>query len=128
MGHARHNFTGPPRTRGRARIEVVQQTTTTPQAHPQEPSGTLGMGVTTRVTMRVVLTNPLTVTLSPASEPEPPLLIGTLTGAPFWSDTSVMGFTRLSARWKGSKDLSIGWMTLHACKRRCKPPSTHRPA
>jgi hypothetical protein len=37
MGEARHSFTGPPRTRVRARMEAAQQTTTTLQAHPQEP-------------------------------------------------------------------------------------------
>jgi hypothetical protein len=37
MGEARYSFTGPPRTHGRACMVVAQQTTTTPQAHPQEP-------------------------------------------------------------------------------------------
>jgi hypothetical protein len=37
MEEARHNFTGPPHTRGRACLEAAQQTMTTPQAHPQEP-------------------------------------------------------------------------------------------
>jgi hypothetical protein len=37
MGEARHTFTGPPQTRGRARMEAAQQATTTPQAHLQEP-------------------------------------------------------------------------------------------
>jgi hypothetical protein len=37
MGEARHSFTGPPRTSGRARMEATQQAMTTPQAHPQEP-------------------------------------------------------------------------------------------
>jgi hypothetical protein len=41
---------------------------------------------------------------------------------------SVMGLTRLSARWKGSDDSSDGWMTVQTCKRRRKSPSTHRPA
>jgi hypothetical protein len=91
----------------------------------RSPSGTLGTGVATQVTMRVVVTTPLTVTSSLASEPEPPPLPGTLTGTLLWSGTSVMGLTRLSAQWKGLDDLSIGWMTLHTCKRICKPPSTH---
>jgi hypothetical protein len=43
-------------------------------------SGTLGIGVATRVTMRVVVTIPLMVTPSLAFEPEPPPLPGTLTG------------------------------------------------
>jgi hypothetical protein len=34
MGEARYSFLGPPHTRGRARMEATQQTTTTPQAHP----------------------------------------------------------------------------------------------
>jgi hypothetical protein len=83
----------------------------------RSPSGTLGMGVATRVTMRVVFTTPLTVTLSLASESEPPPLLGTLTGMLLWSGTLDMGLTRLSMRWKGLDD---------TCKQRCKPPSTHR--
>jgi hypothetical protein len=78
--------------------------------------------------MRVVVTTPITVTPSLASEPEPPPLLGTLTIMLLWSSTSVMGLTRLSTRWKGSNDLSDGWKAFHRCKRRCKPPSTHRPA
>jgi hypothetical protein len=34
IGEAHHSFTGPPHTRGRAHMEAVQQTTTTPQPHP----------------------------------------------------------------------------------------------
>jgi hypothetical protein len=78
-------------------MEVAQQTTTTPQAHPQEPSGTLGLGVATRVIMSVVVITPLKGTPSLASEPEPPPLPGTLTGTLLLSGTSVMGLTRLSA-------------------------------
>jgi hypothetical protein len=37
MGEAHNSFAGPPRTRDRTRMKVAQQTTTTPQAHPQEP-------------------------------------------------------------------------------------------
>jgi hypothetical protein len=80
------------------------------------PSGTTGVGVATQVTMRVVVTTPLTVTPSLASKLEPLPLPGTLTGTPLWSGTSVMGFSRLSARWKGSDDSSIRWMTSHMCK------------
>jgi hypothetical protein len=94
----------------------------------RSPSGTLGMGVATRVTMRVVVTTPLTVTLSLASEPEPPPLLGTLTNTLLWSGTLVMRLARLSTWWKGSDDSSDGWMTLHTCNWWCKPPSTHRPA
>jgi hypothetical protein len=75
-----------------------------------------------------VVTTPLMVTTSLASEPEPSPLPGTLTGTLLWSGTSVMGLTKLSARWKGSDDSSIGWMTLCMCKQRCKNQSSHRPA
>jgi hypothetical protein len=109
-------------------MEAAQQTTTTLQAHLKSPSGTLGMGVATLVTMRVVVTTPLTVTPTLASEPEPPPLPGTLTGTLLCSGSSVMGLTRLIAWWKGLDDSSDGWMTLHTCKWRSKPPSTHRPA
>jgi hypothetical protein len=112
--------------------ELVWRQHNRPQLHHRltlrSPSGTLGMEVATRVTMRVVVTSPLMVTLSLASEPEPLPLPGTLTGTPLWRGTLVMGLTRLSARWKGSDDLSIGWMTLHMCKQRCKSPLTHRSA
>jgi hypothetical protein len=84
------------------------------------------MGVPTQVTMRVVGTILLMVTPSLASKLEPLPRPGSLTGMLLWSGTSVMGLTRLSVRWKGSDNLSIGWMTLHTCKRRCKPPSTHQ--
>jgi hypothetical protein len=76
--------------------------------------------------MRMVVTIHLTITLSLASEPEPPPLPSTLTGMLLLSGTSVMGLTRLSARWKASDDSSDGWMPLHMCKQRCKPPSTRR--
>jgi hypothetical protein len=79
-------------------MEVAQQIMTKPQAHPQKPSGALGMGVATRVTMRVVVITSLKVTPSLASELEPPPLPGTLTGTLLWSGTSVMGLTRLSTR------------------------------
>jgi hypothetical protein len=55
----------------------------------RSPSGTLGMGVATRVTMRVVVSTPLTVTRSLASELEPPPLLGTLTGTPLWNGYGV---------------------------------------
>jgi hypothetical protein len=71
------------------------------------------MGVATRFTMRVVVITPLTVTLSLASELEPPPLLGTLTGTLLWSGTSGTGLTRLSARWKGLDNLSIRCLTLH---------------
>jgi hypothetical protein len=60
-------------------------------------SQTLGMRVATRVTIRVV-TTPLMVTPSLASEPEPLPLLGTLTGMLLWSGMSVMRLTMLSAR------------------------------
>jgi hypothetical protein len=62
----------------------------------RSPSGTLSMGVATQVTMRVVVTTPLMVTPSLASEPEPLPLLGTPTGTLLWSGTPVMGLTRLS--------------------------------
>jgi hypothetical protein len=76
------------------------------EPHPRSPSGTLGMWGATRVTMRVVVITPLMVTLSLASEPKPPPLLGTLIGMLFWSGMSVRGLTRLSAQWKGSDDSS----------------------
>jgi hypothetical protein len=69
------------------------------------------MGVATRVTMMLVVTTPITVTLSLAFEPEPPPLSGTLIGTVRWNGTPVMGLTMLCALWKGSEDLSIGCMT-----------------
>jgi hypothetical protein len=92
------------------------------------PNGTLGLGVATWVTMRVVVTTPLTVTLSLASKPEPLHLIDTLTSMLLWSGTSVTRLTRLSTRWKRSHDSSNGSMALHTCKWRCKLPSTRSPA
>jgi hypothetical protein len=74
----------------------------------QSPSGTLGVGVATSVTMGVVVTTPLTITPSLASEPEPPPLPGTLIGMLLWSGASVMWLTRLSAWWKGSDDSGDG--------------------
>jgi hypothetical protein len=63
----------------------------------RSPSGTLGMGVATQGTLRVVVTTPLTVTLGLASEPKPLPLLGTLTGTLIWGGTSIIGLTRLSA-------------------------------
>jgi hypothetical protein len=80
MREVLHSFIGLPRAHGRARMEVAQQTMTTSQAHLDGPSGTLGIGVATRVTMRVVVITPLKVTSSLASKMEPPPLPGTLTG------------------------------------------------
>jgi hypothetical protein len=62
---------------------------TTLQVTPRSPSGTLGMGVATQVTRRVVVTTPLTFSPSLASEPDPQPLPGTLTGTLLWSGTSV---------------------------------------
>jgi hypothetical protein len=63
----------------------------------RSPSGTLGMGVVTQVTMRVVVITPLKVTPSQASKPKPLPLPGTLAGMLLWSGTSVMGLTKLNA-------------------------------
>jgi hypothetical protein len=110
--------------------ELVWRQHSRPQLHRRltlrSPSGTLGMGLATRVTMRVVVVIPPMVTLSLASELEPPPLPSTLTGTLPWSGMSIMWLIRLSEQWKGSNDSSDGWMTLHTCKRRCKLPSTHR--
>jgi hypothetical protein len=73
------------------------------------------MEVATQVTMKVV-TIPLTIILSLASQAEPLPLPSTLTGMLLWSGMLVMGLTRLSGRWKGSDDSSNGWMTLQLCK------------
>jgi hypothetical protein len=96
---------------------------TTPQDHPQEPqrdngygggySGYHGGGY---------------YPSHGYPEMEPPPQLGTLTGTLLWSGMFIMGLTRLSVRWKGSDNSSDRWMTLHMCKQRCKPPSTHRPA
>jgi hypothetical protein len=64
----------------------------------RSPSGTLGMGVATRVTMRVVVIIPLKVTPSLAFELKPLPLPGTLSGMLLRSGMSVMGLTRLSTR------------------------------
>jgi hypothetical protein len=82
----------------------------------RSPSGTLGMGLATRVTMRLIVTAPLTVTPGLASELEPPPLLGTSTGTFLWKGTSIIGRTKLSTRWKVSDNLSDVWMTLHTCK------------
>jgi hypothetical protein len=105
-------------------MEAAQQTTTTPQAHPQEPQWDTGYGVDylghhEGGTYYASHSYP---------EPETPPLLGTLTGMLLWSGTSVMGLTRLSARWKGSDDSSDVCMTLQTCKQRCKLPSKCRPA
>jgi hypothetical protein len=39
-----HSFARPPHTRGQDRMEAAQQTTTTPQAHPEEPQWDTGYG------------------------------------------------------------------------------------
>jgi hypothetical protein len=44
MGEVHHNIIGPPCTREGARMESAQQTTTTPQANPQEPLWDTGYG------------------------------------------------------------------------------------
>jgi hypothetical protein len=45
MGEVHHSFAWPPCTDGRASMEAAQQTTTTPQAHPQVPHWDTGYGV-----------------------------------------------------------------------------------
>jgi phytoene dehydrogenase-like protein len=69
--------------------ELVWRHHSKPRLHHRltlrSPSWTLGMGLATQVTMRVVVTIPPTVTPSLASEPEalplPGILTGTLLGA-----------------------------------------------
>jgi hypothetical protein len=74
-------------------METAQQTTTNHRLTLKSPSGTLGMGVATQVTMRVVIITPLKGTPSLASKPEPLPLPGTLTVTLLWSGTSVLGLT-----------------------------------
>jgi hypothetical protein len=109
-------------------MEAAQQTTTTPQAHPQEPQWDTGYG-------GGYSGHHESGSYYPShGYPERSLQAETSTFARYpdwyahWSDTSVLRLTRLSARWKGLDDSSDIWMTLHTCKQRCKPPSTHRPA
>jgi hypothetical protein len=59
------------------------------------PSGTLGMGVATRVTMRVVVITPLKITPILASKLEPPPLSGTLTGMLLFSPSGSAPFSPL---------------------------------
>jgi hypothetical protein len=107
MGEARHNFIGHLTLVG----ELARRQHSRPRLHQRltliSPSGTLGMEVATWVTMSVV-TTPLMVILSLASESKPPPLLGTSTGTLFWSSTSVIGLTRLSTRWKGLDDSRNG--------------------
>jgi hypothetical protein len=124
MGEVRHSFIGPPRTRRRAHMETAQQATTALRAHPQEPHWDTGYGGGYSGYHKGGSYNPS----YGYPELKPPPLPGTLTGTLLWISTSVMGLTRLSTRWKGSDDSSDEWMTLHTCKRRYKPPLTHRPA
>jgi hypothetical protein len=98
--------------------ELIWSQHSKPQVHRRltlrSPSGTLGMGVATRVTIRVVVSTPLTTTSSLASEPEPPPMLGTLTGTLLSSGMSVMGLTRLSTRWKGLDDFKHVQMEMLA--------------
>jgi hypothetical protein len=67
-------------------VELIWRQHSRPRLHHRltlrSPNGTLGMGVATQDTMRVVVTIPLTVIPSVTSEPESPPLPGTLTGMP----------------------------------------------
>jgi hypothetical protein len=110
MGEARHSFVGSPRTHEQARMEAIEQTMTTPQPHPQEPQCDTGYGGGYSGHHEGGSCYPS------HGYPEPSLLARTSASA------------RLSAWWKGSDDSSDGWMTLHMCKQRCKPPSTRTPA
>jgi hypothetical protein len=101
-----HNFVGPPHTRGRAHMEVA-----------------LGMGVAARVTMRVVVTTPLTDTPSLVSELEPPPLPDTLTGMPFGAIHQLWGWPGWAY---GGRDrttrASNGWL----CRCANRDASLHR--
>jgi hypothetical protein len=91
MGEACQSFTRP-RTHGQARMEAAQQTTTRLQAHPHEPQWDTGYGGGYSVYHESGSHYPSVG----YHEPERPSLPGTLIGMPLWSDTSVMGLTRLS--------------------------------
>jgi hypothetical protein len=128
MEEARHSFTRLPHTCGRAHMEAAQQTTATPQAHPQEPQWDTGYG-------GGYSGHHESGSYYPShGYPERSFQAKTFAFARYpdwyalWSDTSVLRLTRLSTWWKGSDDSSDVWMNLHTCKQRCKPPSTHRPA
>jgi hypothetical protein len=123
MGEVHHSFTGPPHIAG----ELVWRQHSRQQLHHRltlrSPLGTgYGGGYSGHHEGGSYYPS------HGYPEPEPPPLPGTVTGTPLRSGTSIMGLTRLSARWKGSDYSSIGWLTLHTCKQRCKPPSIHRPA
>jgi hypothetical protein len=116
MGKAHHSFTGPPCTHWRARMEAAQQTTTTPQAHAQEPQWDNGYG-------GGYSGHHESGSYYPShGYPEPSLRAGTSTSTryPDWyaplERYVCYGLTRLSTQWKGSNDPSIEWITLHACK------------
>jgi hypothetical protein len=78
-------------------MEAAQQTTTTSQAHPQEPQWDTGYGGGYSGYHEGGSYYPPQGYPSLVSEPEPPPLPGTLTGTLIWSGTSVMGLTRLNA-------------------------------
>jgi hypothetical protein len=75
--------------------ELVWRQHNKPRLHRRltlmSPNGTLGMGVATQVTMRVVVTTPLTVTPRLGSESEPLPLPGTLTSMLLWSGMQLWG-------------------------------------
>jgi hypothetical protein len=98
MGEACHNFARPPRIHGQTRMETAQQTTTTLQAHPQEPQWDTGYGGGYLCYHEGGSYYPLKVISSLASELKSSPLLGTLTGMLLWSGTSIMGLTRLSTR------------------------------
>jgi hypothetical protein len=99
-----------------AHMEAAQQTTTTPQAHPQEPQWDTGYGGGYSGHHESGSYYPSHGYTKPSLRARTSAFPGTLTGTILCSGMSVMGLTRLSARWKGSDDLSDGWMTLQTCK------------
>jgi hypothetical protein len=79
-------------------MEAAQQAMTTLQAHPQEPQWETGYGGGYSGYHEGGYYPSHGYPLSLATEPEPPPLLGTLTGTLLWSSMSVMGLTRLSTR------------------------------
>jgi hypothetical protein len=122
MGEARHSFAGPPRTHGQARMEVEQQTTTTPQAHPLEPQWDTGYGGGYSCDHEGGSYYPS------HGYPEPSLWARTSASARYapleWYFSYGVGQAEHVV--EGIDNSSDGWMTLQTCKRRCKPPSTRR--
>jgi hypothetical protein len=96
MGEACHTFAGSPHLQASLHGASTTDHDYTTGSPLGAPVGHWVWGVATQVTMRMVVITPLKVTLSLVSEPKPPPLSGALIGKLLWSDTSVMGLTKLS--------------------------------